>query len=331
VATASNQKPLASSNRSSLVVWAGSCRNIIFKAESPAIAEPISVDKPSFEDYLLQCSAELGFLDAPAKAESNYRINLSAAKTSLEQGHELTALVSRLEDIRELYANGDPSLLFYRANPRSDLIFHVKPFRSAISKIFRQNVIFNRAFPKNNPRGHIDIKDLYQQIDDLLRSRIVCKYLDGPAFVCHHLAETCRSLDIPHKVRDQSTDAGYYAWHFYFQTKVELNINGDIVNASLWNEIQISTQLAEAISSLTHGLYEERRERSGGTPASDWKWDANSKEFRSAYIGHGLHLLEGMIQSFRDDVLIAKREDANALDKSESESLNAESKDNPVD
>jgi hypothetical protein len=66
----------------------------------------------------------------------------------------------------------------------------------------------------------------------------------------------------------------------------------------MWVEIQISTQLAEAITALTHGLYEARREGLSNYSNKSWKWNAKSPEFRSAYIGHGLHLLEGMIQDF---------------------------------
>ena len=71
----------------------------------------------------------------------------------------------------------------------------------------------------------------------------------------------------------------------------------------MWAELQLSTQLAEVITSLTHGLYEKRRAASGDDRGGNWKWDAGSPLFRSAYLGHGLHLLEGVIQTFRDDVL----------------------------
>jgi hypothetical protein len=140
-------------------------------------------------------------------------------------------------------------------------------------------------------------------MDDLLRTRIECKYMDEPKFVCSHLSSYCKALNVEHRVRELSTDAGYYAWHFYFKAPVELMpLGGEVEAGQMWVEIQLSTQLAEVITSLTHGLYEQRREGRAGISDTDWKWDAQSQYFRSAYIGHGLHLLEGIIQAFRDDV-----------------------------
>jgi hypothetical protein len=80
-------------------------------------------------------------------------------------------------------------------------------------------------------------------------------------------------------------------------------LNGEVQERHIWVEIQLTTQLAEVITSLTHGLYAERREGTARAKHGVWKWDAGSQRFRSAYLGHGLHLLEGVIQIFRDDVL----------------------------
>jgi hypothetical protein len=63
------------------------------------------------------------------------------------------------------------------------------------------------------------------------------------------------------------------------------------------------TQLAEVITSLTHVLYEERRDGTADGGDGSWKWEARSQRFRSAYLGHGLHLLEGIIQTFKDEML----------------------------
>jgi hypothetical protein len=127
--------------------------------------------------------------------------------------------------------------------------------------------------------------------------------MDGPKFVCAELSTYCADKNIPCHYRELSTDAGYYAWHFYFKAPVEIMpLGGDVESRLMWVEIQLTTQLAEVIGALTHGLYEERR-TGRSSQDGDWKWDANSQRFRSAYLGHGLHLLEGIIQTFRDDVL----------------------------
>lgn len=120
-------------------------------------------------------------------------------------------------------------------------------------------------------------------------------------FVCERLKEYCVDNNIECKYRELSSDSGYYAWHFYFRVPVELSIGGEINNAQMWLELQLTTQLAEVITSLTHDLYATRR--GGGADDPYWKWDAGSARFRSSFIGHGLHLLEGVIQSFRDSVM----------------------------
>ena len=149
----------------------------------------------------------------------------------------------------------------------------------------------------------MDPLKLYEEIDDLVRTRIVCKYMDGPEFVCQELENYCKDADLEFNYREKSTDAGYYAWHFYFRSQVELMLDGEVRAYAMWVEVQLSTQLAEVITSLTHDLYEERREDGADIKNGGWNWDASSQRFRSAYLGHGLHLLEGVIQTFRDDVL----------------------------
>ena len=84
------------------------------------------------------------------------------------------------------------------------------------------------------------------------------------------------------------------------QRFVNEELHGEVQEHMMWAELQLSTQLAEVITSLTHGLYEERRAASGDDRGGNWKWDAGSPLFRSAYLGHGLHLLEGVIQTFRE-------------------------------
>jgi ppGpp synthetase/RelA/SpoT-type nucleotidyltranferase len=211
-----------------------------------------------------------------------------------------------LQNIPKDYLQGDAALLFFPPDIPHDLGLKIKPFNSVIEKLYRHNVRFNKKWPKDPHGGRWAPENLYTDLDDLLRTRLVCRYLDGPKFVCHRLKEFCDRSGIENTHRGLSTEAGYYAWHYYFRIPVELSIGGTVKTQKLWIEIQLTTQLAEVISSLTHGLYEKRRE--GNTDDPDWKWEAASPQFRSSFIGHGLHLLEGVIQTFRDDVFRERRE-----------------------
>ncbi|QLF70523.1 hypothetical protein FE840_013810 [Peteryoungia desertarenae] len=133
--------------------------------------------------------------------------------------------------------------------------------------------------------------------------------MDGPEHVCQTLEKECEAAGIEHRYKDVGTDAGYYAWHFYFRYPAELMLGGNIEHRRLWVELQFTTQLAEVITILTHQLYEERRSGRNHGVGSKWKWDATSNRFRSAYLGHGLHLLEGIIQGLKDDLVAPPKRD----------------------
>ena len=259
--------------------------------------------KPTHEQYQETVLNELGFADL-ANAERAYQFNIRAAHQSVTSGKNFSGVVKKLIEIRSDYSKDKPDLLFYHpANPTDELELLSKPFTSVIEKLFRNNIVFNRNYPQPPRDGWTKPDELYECIDDLLRTRIICKYMDGPKFVCEALDAYCKEQNIDAKFRELSTEAGYYAWHFYFRSPVELMTNNVVTNQTMWVEIQVSTQLAEVITTLTHGLYEQRRSGESDTKSDKWKWDADSQHFRSAYIGHGLHLLEGIIQTFKDDML----------------------------
>jgi hypothetical protein len=262
--------------------------------------------KPSFQQYLHTAASALGFDNDPITAERTYTFNLRSAHQSVTSGETMSGIVAALKQMSQNYAGGNPNLLFYPADRIDDLRILQKPFKSAVHKVYRHNVMYNHSYPAAPREGFIEVSQLYENINDLLRTRLVCKYMDGPKYVCAHLDEHCQSCGISSSFREVSTDAGYYAWHFYFQAPVEIMINNIVTDKPMWVEIQITTQLAEVISALTHDLYEARRSGQFKTEGRDWKWEAGSQRFRSAYLGHGLHLLEGIIQTFKDDVLSAQ-------------------------
>ena len=259
--------------------------------------------KPSFEQYILTAASKLGFENNPVNAERSYEFNLRAAHQSVTSGGVMSGILAALKEMSQRYASGNPNLLFYPADQIDGLLILQKSFRSAIDKVYRKNVLHNRSYPGPPRDGFIEVAHLYESMNDLLRTRLVCKYMDGPKYVCEHLTQHCKAHGIVSYFRELSTDAGYYAWHFYFQAPTEIMINKIVEEHQILVEVQVTTQLAEVISSLTHGLYEARRSGRLDAEGKDWKWDAGSQRFRSAYIGHGLHLLEGIIQTFKDDVL----------------------------
>jgi hypothetical protein len=258
--------------------------------------------KPTYEEYILDVLKELDGEDLQ-KAGKAFEFNMRAAVQGLHGSEELKNIIRALNGAKHSYSSTRPELLFYPNDAPEKIAIVSKPFESSLNKIYRSNVLFNRKYPAAPPDGFLPPKQMYENIDDLLRARLICKYMDGPEHVCLHLEEACKGNGIEYKFKDVSTDAGYYAWHFYFRYPADLSLSGNIETKPLWVELQITTQLAEVITILTHELYEERRAGKAPSEGSRWKWDATSNRFRSAYLGHGLHLLEGIIQSLKDDLV----------------------------
>jgi Region found in RelA / SpoT proteins len=210
------------------------------------------IGKPSFEEYRGQAIRELGFPDHAA-ATAAYQLNITSAAVTVQATETMSRIVQTLRESVDKYPGGAELLFFL--DPPNELSLKKKPFESVLDKLYRKNVIYNRKYP------HIlcSAVDLYDSIDDLLRTRIVCRYMDGPRFICEKLDAICKEMGVISRYKEVSTDAGYYAWHFYCKFAVQLFISGNIVEKPLWLEIQVATQLSDVITNITHDLYKERR------------------------------------------------------------------------
>ena len=64
-------------------------------------------------------------------------------------------------------------------------------------------------------------------------------------------------------------------------------------------EVQVTTRLKEVIGTLLHSVYEV--ERAADMPEdADWHWDFASRTFKTNYLGHVMHYLDGMIVEARE-------------------------------
>ncbi len=230
-----------------------------------------------------------------------YTIYMNGLADDLKN-RNLSLIMDHVQVLKGEYVEGVD--LFYGSHQIGDIELKIKPLESLFDKLYRKNILQNgKWIPDQEPK--IAISQCHEKVDDLFRTRMICRYMDGPKFLCKHLADFCDAQGIENNCRSVITPLGYHAWHFYLKQELD-DFNGGGAS-HVWIELQFTTQLAEVITSLTHVHYEAAR--SGGTPTPNWQWDVYSNEFRPAYIGHGLHLLEGIIQEFRDDVLKHKGED----------------------
>lgn len=176
----------------------------------------------------------------------------------------------------------------------------IKPFESFLLKTFRKNVVENKDWPNEPVDGWILPDNWYSTINDIIRTTIVVKYLDGVQFMIDKIGLLCEPQNMPCKVYLEAREEGYYAGHLYTANEFEIpKVTWDTERARVSIEIQITTQLQEVIRKLLHKYYEERR-ASIREEDIKWQWNYKSDEFVANYLGHILHYVEGMIMEIRE-------------------------------
>jgi hypothetical protein len=257
----------------------------------------------SEQDYFAEHGVALGFREPFERQGKAYDFNMKVAQLQLQTSATMNELIKCLNSLAEKYAGERPNLLYFPGKP-SDLSVLVKPYSSVLTKVYRINYLRNGQFPSAPKSGFVQYITLYDhdKMNDLLRGRLVCKYMDGPQLVAKGLKDFCNSHDLEFLDYPMNNEMGYYAWHCYIRVPIEI-MAGEVETKNMWFELQITTQLAELITGLTHGLYEGHRVSASRTTDDEWRWQPKSQRFRSAYLGHSLHLLEGIILTFRDEVL----------------------------
>ena len=156
------------------------------------------------------------------------------------------------------------------------------------------NCNWNRLFPKPPSGGWYKADNWFSRIDDLVRSLLVCRYIDGPEKVCREAQKVAEDCGLDAAYIPRATNQGYYAYHARVVVPVDLFGAHGPATTSMQIEIQVTTQLQEILRDLTHTYYRSRRISPGLIQAAD-NWDYTSINFRGSYLGHTLHLIEGMI------------------------------------
>jgi hypothetical protein len=181
----------------------------------------------------------------------------------------------------------------------------IKPFNSLIEKTFRKNILLNKNWPNGPEGGWIVPSNWFSRINDIVRTLIQVKYLDGVEFLINKINSHCEKQKVSCTSFLEARDVGYYAAHLYIRNLFEIpKINWDTDKVDVSFEIQITTQLQDVIRKLLHTYYEEKRVNSKD---KKWQWDYKSDEFSANYLGHILHYLEGMIMEIRDKEIQKQR------------------------
>jgi hypothetical protein len=248
----------------------------------------------TIEEYI-EWAKSIG-IDFSPPSQKRYEINVQGAQNAVQNSAFVQAFPSFLEAQQHEYRKETGGQLLLAG----DLRVVGKPFDSAVTKSFRHNVLRNKKFPDPPAAGWIDPNNWYSRFDDLVRSTLVCKFLDGPRALAEALIKYATSLGVSGRYIPRNTDDGYYAFHQYTAFDIEvLDQSWNAQTVRMEFEIQLTTQLQEILRELTHPLYERARV---STERRDdaWKWDHDSPRFRTSYLGHTLHMIEAVILQVRD-------------------------------
>jgi hypothetical protein len=247
-------------------------------------------------EYRQWLSKERGW-SISSTTKVGYEETASLVRRTFETGSYWQHLVNRFPVLQQEYKLRTDYDLFMRQSPPE--LFD-KPYESFLIKTFRKNVLENSKWPKEPTRGWFNPNDCYPRINDLVRTTVVVKYLDGVRYFATKAVELGKEEHLDSRVYYEARPEGYYAAHMYIYPVIELPRGTDTVKEQFSVEIQITTQLKEVMRQLTHKSYEKRREGKLSPSDEKWQWDHQSDEFVPNYLGHMLHYLEGMIMQVRE-------------------------------
>ncbi|HEX8231217.1 MAG TPA: hypothetical protein VF826_18200 [Chloroflexia bacterium] len=231
-----------------------------------------------------------------------YNVNSSAAIQTVN-GHAFSRDFSKfLERCEAEYMaqHGTALLMRHDADPG----FVVKTYKSVVNKSYRLNRVNNSRYP-DAPLGGVWVtpENWYELMDDLIRTRIVCTFIDGPKLIAARLQTYADERGLISHQETHQRDRGYYAYHVYVKIPVDLllpSTSGVVTKAGqLSVEIQLTTQLQDVLYDLTHPIYETLRVNPEAN-SDEWKWDFSSDRFKLGYMAHTLHMLEALILEHRN-------------------------------
>lgn len=177
---------------------------------------------------------------------------------------------------------------------------NIKTLDSVIVKAFRKNFLQNPNRPNEPEEGWVLPQNWFSKLNDILRTTIVVKYLDGVTFLLDHLKSYAEGKGCEFVFDYEARENGYYAVHTGTRLFLAMPKNDwEEVTIPLNLEIQITTQLQTLVKDLLHSFYEEDRKKINDLDLV-WQWDYTNDRFNTNYLGHIVHYVEGMIVQLRD-------------------------------
>lgn len=268
--------------------------------------------KPTFEEFNDWAKGELGF-DPEDKTVQNWvGLNVASVRASVEKH----GIVTRIAEFI-----GKNQAATRRANVNivgTEFRVHEKSYSSILSKLYRLNVLENRKFPLAPKGGWIKPETIFGELNDLVRSTIVCRHINEPAIIAQKILGFAEEEGLKASSTAQTKEEGYYAYHVYIGIPVNLMDRAwTAFDQAVSFEIQITTEMQHMLYELTHTFYDRERHKVF-KDRNSWKWDYRSARFSASYLSHTLHLLEGLILQLHEEIESGEptaREDAEVSEK----------------
>ncbi len=141
--------------------------------------------KPSLDEYTELYLSR--FSGSREKAKREYDFNMGTILPSVDSSPIYKDLLKQVRYADSIYIPEQSGLLFAYGKPNDSELLK-KDFESAINKAFRVDIIYrNQSKATKDPKDYINASNIYENIDDLIRCRYICKYMDGPRFLCELL------------------------------------------------------------------------------------------------------------------------------------------------
>lgn len=254
--------------------------------------------KPKDEiEFLEWIKEQLKFDFEPSKYKFYYETVTRKIKDDFEKSDSWKNLLQNLNEFNdEYYIEKGVNLLIPSEKPQ----IYIKSLESVINKAYRKNVLNNINYPASPDKGWVTPDNWFENLNDILRTTITVKYLDGVSFLINKLESYFSNQGFKFDCSYEAREEGYYAAHSGIEYDFDIpDPQFSPIKKKFNIEIQVTTQIQETIKNLLHKHYEENRKKEKAKDYK-WQWDYKSEEFIPNYLGHIIHYVEGMIVEIRD-------------------------------
>jgi ppGpp synthetase/RelA/SpoT-type nucleotidyltranferase len=191
----------------------------------------------------------------------------------------------------------------YRSDADADLLpapglpdFVSKAEKSIRDKVFRdckdRPALLEEIFPVEGPA--------VPRLNDLVRTRVACRYIDGVEFLASKLASLGQEMGLAAERHRRGSIEGYFAQHITLRQPVIYRLAGAEELTDVKCEIQVASEMATHMWDASHPLYESIR--SVNADPEDWQWKPDSPRFISHQLGHMIHLADGLLVQLRRSI-----------------------------